>query len=182
MSIIRRCSLSLQGRSGSGRHLAVWTISRQVARRQSRRARIQRTPGLVGLWRRTTSAAVDEVTDLAAVGDVPDHTGFMPLVGRPRRHTAAQIGASSREAGQAEKNGQRKGLHDEEDKRMNDRNERRGLNARRMAFRPRRLLAYYMPSGLVVGGPNQASSWTREVSPSATGSEMGYLASSSALL
>lgn len=68
--------------SGSGSdHLAVGPVAGQVAGCHGCGAGVQRAARLVGLGGSPTTSAVDEVADLAAAGDVPDHAGFVPLVG-----------------------------------------------------------------------------------------------------
>lgn len=104
-------SRSLRDSGGGSDHLAVGPVARHVAGRHSGSTGVQRAAGLVGLGGSHTTTAVNEAADLAAAGDVPDHTGVAPLVPGGRRDTAADVGAGSGQANEADEDGQRECLH-----------------------------------------------------------------------
>lgn len=101
----------LRDGGGSSGQFAVRTPTGHVAGSQSRGAGVERATGLGGLGRSTTATAVNKVADLASVGNPPNHTGFVPLIGGLRRDAATDVGAGSREAGKPENDGEGKGLH-----------------------------------------------------------------------
>lgn len=107
-------SRSLGHSGGASGHLAVWSVTGQVAGRHSCGAGVQRAAWLVGLGRSATAATIDEVADLAATGDVPDQAGFVPLVSGCRRDAAADVGAGSGQAEEADEDRQSEGLHFED--------------------------------------------------------------------
>lgn len=106
-------SRSLRDSSGGSDHLLGGPIAGQVASRHSGSTGVQRAARRVRLGRSHTTAAVDEATDLAAAGDIPDHAGFAPLVPGCRRDAAADVGTGSGQANEANKDGHSKGLHDD---------------------------------------------------------------------
>ena len=90
--------------------LAIGAPARQVIRRESRGARVATATRLV-LGRRAATTAIGDRADLAVVRDVPQQTGLVVSVHGQRGDTAAQVGAGCGEAGDAEENGERGGLH-----------------------------------------------------------------------